>query len=291
MFCTNEMEYGTYPMDFPIPDNFAWVYPTRCGYHAVTKSPAVVSSQHSGLYLYILSGEGEAEIDGRKCGYMKDCVLTAADASKALLYPLEETTYLYVLLEHAEELLCNIGFFQAVGSSSRLDRLLGRLCYHACNHRTKNIYAASSDVFALLMETIAWCKENPAEYSSLVQNAISIMRERFAFLSGVEELAEELGVTKNHLIRTFTAETGKSPGKFLQSIKLDNAKLMLQNRDYSIEMVADMVGYSGSNYFCKVFRRVTGESPGEYRARNLKPVALDLENQRRLKRLESMYHV
>lgn len=278
-------------MDFPIPTDFSWIYPTRCGYQAVTKSPAVLSGQHSGAYLYILSGEGEVQIGEKKYGYLKDCVITASDASQIVLFPMEETVYFYVLLENGNDLLATVGFFHAVGSMSRLDRLLGRICYHACNHTLKSIYAASSNVYTLLMETISYCKENRTEYSALVQRAIEILREQFAFLSGVDELAQRLNVTKNHLIRTFTAETGKSPGKFLQSVKLENAKLMLQNRDYSIEMVADMVGYSGSNYFCKVFRRMTGESPGEYRARNLKPMALDLENQRKIKRLESIYHV
>ena len=291
MFCTDEMEYGTYPMDFPVPESFPWVYPTRCGFHMAKKSPAMVSSQHSALFLYIISGEGEAEFGGRKCGYMADCVITAADASGLFLYPLEETRYLYLLLENAGELLSHIGFFQPVGPNSRVDRLLGRICYHACKRTAKNIYAVSADVFSMLMETLAWCMENPAEYSPLVRDAIAMIRKRSAFLTGVEELAEQLGVTKNHLIRMFTAETGKSPGKFLQEVKLEHAKLMLQNRDYSIEMVAEMVGYSGANYFCKVFRRVMGESPGAYRERNLTPAALDLESQRRLKHLESIYHV
>ena len=33
-----------------------------------------------------------------------------------------------------------------------------------------------------------------------------------------------------------------------------------------------MTGYAGANYFCKVFRRLTGESPGEYRARASAPL-------------------
>lgn len=278
-------------MDFPVPTNFSWIYPTKCGFQAAEKSPAAVSGEHSALFLYLLSGEGEAEFNGQKCGYLADCILTVPDASGLLLYPMEKTQYLYLLLENGEDLLARIGFFQPVGSGSRIDRLLGRICYHARSRMPKEIYTASADVYTLLMEAISICAAQKAEYSPLVRDAIAIMREDFAFLAGVEELAQRLSVTKNHLIRMFTADTGESPGKFLQAIKLDNAKLMLQNRDYSIEMVADMAGYSGANYFCKVFRRATGESPGEYRARNLAPAALDLENQRRLRELEAIYHV
>ncbi len=285
------MEYGAFPMDFPVPENFTWVYPTRCGYQAAKKSPAAVSGEHSALFLYLLSGEGEAEFEGQKCGYLADCIITVPDAAGLLLYPMEETRYLYLLLENGEDLLGRIGYFQPVGSGGRVDRLLGRICHHARSGMPKDIYTASAEAYALLMEALSGCADKKTEYSPLVRDAIVVMREEFAFLGGVEELAQRLGVTKSHLIRMFTADTGESPGKFLQSVKLDNAKLMLQNRDYSIEMVADMAGYSGANYFCKVFRRATGESPGEYRARNLAPAALDLENQRRLRELEAIYHV
>lgn len=278
-------------MDFPVPENFSWIYPTRCGYQATKKSPAAVSGEHSALFLYLLSGEGEAEFEGQKCGYLADCILTVPDASGLLLYPMEETQYLYLLLENGKDLLGRIGYFQPVGSGSRIDRLLGRICYHAGSRTPMDIYTASAEVYALLMEALSRCGGRKTEYSPLVRKAIAVIREEFAFLTGVEELGQRLGVTKNHLIRMFTADTGESPGRFLQSVKLDNAKLMLQNRDYSIEMVADMAGYSGANYFCKVFRRATGESPGEYRARNLAPAALDLENQRRLRDMEAIYHV
>ncbi len=291
MFCTDDMEYGAFPIDFPVPENFTWVYPTRCGFQVAEKSPAAVSGEHSALFLYLLSGEGEAEFEGRKCGYLADCIITVPDASGLLLYPMEKTQYLYLLLENGEDLLGRIGYFQPIGSGSRIDRLLGYICHHARSRMPKDIYTASAEVYALLMEALSSCADKKTEYSPLVRDAIAIMREEFAFLGGVEELAQRLGVTKSHLIRMFTADTGESPGKFLQSVKLDNAKLMLQNRDYSIEMVADMAGYSGANYFCKVFRRATGESPGEYRARNLAPAALDLENQRRLRELEAIYHV
>lgn len=79
-------------------------------------------------------------------------------------------------------------------------------------------------------------------------------------------------MSKSHLIRTFTAEVGESPGKFLQRERIDAAKLLLLNREYPVETVANMTGYAGANYFCKVFRRLTGESPGEYRARASAPL-------------------
>lgn len=86
----------------------------------------------------------------------------------------------------------------------------------------------------------------------------------------------------------FTEETGRSPGRFLQNTRIENAKLLLQNREYSMEIIANMVGYSNANYFCKVFRRETGESPGAYRMQHLAPPKLDEEKRRQMERLEEV---
>ena len=73
---------------------------------------------------------------------------------------------------------------------------------------------------------------------------------------------------ESHLIRRFTAEMGLPPGQYLQRVRLDAACLLLANRDYSVEKVAQMVGYACANYFCKVFCDINDCTPLEYRRKN-----------------------
>jgi transcriptional regulator GlxA family with amidase domain len=105
-----------------------------------------------------------------------------------------------------------------------------------------------------------------AQYGSLTAGAIEAIRDGFALLSGVDELACALGVSKCHLIRVFKQDTGLSPGRYLGLVRIGAARLLLESRTYSVEAVANMVGYSGANYFCKVFKQAVGESPAAYRA-------------------------
>ncbi|MEM1485095.1 AraC family transcriptional regulator [Oscillospiraceae bacterium PP1C4] len=293
MFSTDAMQYGTCPIDFTQSEGFPWVYPIRCGYHTA-KTNITIDTEEAQLLVYVLKGEGKAKCGDKSCSYMSDCVITVLDGASLMLSVQEETEYLYLLLRNAQELLGQIGqngFVQPVPKDSRADRLLGRLCYNIQTKQLGSIYAASADTYMLLMELCERCEQSHAQYSPLVRQAIEMIRQDYAFLSGIDELADTLGVTKSHLIRSFAASDVVSPGKYLQEVKVDNAKLMLQNRDYTIEMIANMVGYSGANYFCKVFRRVTGESPGEYRAQQLAPAALDLESKHRLEKLEGRYHI
>lgn len=106
------------------------------------------------------------------------------------------------------------------------------------------------------------------EYSSyvpLVQDAVSIIEADYAYLYGIDDLADRLEITKHHLIRVFTANTGISPGKYLTHIRLVHAKSILQTReDTPLEIIAGACGYSCANYFCKAFKKQTGLTPSEY---------------------------
>lgn len=108
------------------------------------------------------------------------------------------------------------------------------------------------------------------EYSSyvpLVQDAISIIEYQYAYLYGIDELADRLEVTKHHLIRVFTAGTGISPGKYLSQVRMHYAKTMLlSSEDTPMEIIAGACGYSCANYFSKAFKKQTGLTPTEYAA-------------------------
>ena len=124
----------------------------------------------------------------------------------------------------------------------------------------------------------------------LTEKAIAIIKDDFAFLSGIDELAEMLGVTTCHLIRSFKSATGISPGQYLISIRIDIARLILSNRDYSVDTVANMVGFSGANYFCKVFRRVTGQNPTAYRVLQKSRPGLTDTDAQLLETLDQLVH-
>lgn len=101
--------------------------------------------------------------------------------------------------------------------------------------------------------------------SSLVERAKRLMKERFSNLEGVESLSAEMGVSPSHFSRTFRKKTGITPVQYLTNVRIQNAMNHLLNTDYGMDKIAKENGFSNGNYFCKVFRKVVGESPMEYR--------------------------
>lgn len=104
-----------------------------------------------------------------------------------------------------------------------------------------------------------------SNYPELIQHAIALIQKNYAQLYGVEEVAEELSVSKCHLVRLFSKSVGISPGRYLTAVRITVSKRYLSGKDYPVEVVATLSGFSGANYFCKVFKSKTGQSPLEYR--------------------------
>ncbi len=79
---------------------------------------------------------------------------------------------------------------------------------------------------------------------------------------GVNTLCEVVGISRRHLQRKLRVIINKSPGQFINFIKLHYAKELLQNQRLSIAEVAFRIGLSPS-YFSKKFKEEFGISPSE----------------------------
>ncbi len=123
----------------------------------------------------------------------------------------------------------------------------------------------SQMVFALLCE-LAAADSAQTPLPALVAEAMDHIHKNYAGLYGVEELSEYLGVSKSHLVRAFGAAVGVSPGKYLTGVRINAAKRLLLHREYNLEIVASLCGFSGANYLCRVFKKETGMTPAAWRS-------------------------
>src|SRR3954471_16134745 len=83
----------------------------------------------------------------------------------------------------------------------------------------------------------------------------------------VERLANVSGVSDAHFARSFKEAFGVPPHRYLLTRRIERAKAMLRDTDRPITEIAFQTGWSSLGTFGRVFRDVTGETPGELRAR------------------------
>ena len=77
--------------------------------------------------------------------------------------------------------------------------------------------------------------------------------------------AESMGMSTFYFSRQVKVLTGHTFLEYLTAYRIDKAKDLLQSTDMSVSDIGHSAGYSESNYFLRVFKRVTGMTPSTYR--------------------------
>jgi transcriptional regulator GlxA family with amidase domain len=83
----------------------------------------------------------------------------------------------------------------------------------------------------------------------------------------VRRLARVSGVSEAHFARSFKDAFGVPPHRYLLTRRIEHATSLLRDTDLSITEIALRTGYKSLGTFGRTFRDVTGESPGDLRAR------------------------
>ena len=81
----------------------------------------------------------------------------------------------------------------------------------------------------------------------------------------IDALASIACLSKDHFIKTFKRTTTQTPGDFINSKRLEKAQMLLLTTDYPIKQIFELVGFSSSAYFSRLFKRYSSYTPTEYR--------------------------
>lgn len=107
--------------------------------------------------------------------------------------------------------------------------------------------------------------------SMLVARARRILDYELHAGLNVSELADRLGVSRTALFLAFRDELNTTPIEFLTRVRLGRAKQLLLHTEYTLDVIAAMVGFSHPKSFLKRFRQQEGIPPGSWRLRNKPP--------------------
>ena len=81
----------------------------------------------------------------------------------------------------------------------------------------------------------------------------------------VEDIAEKLMLNASYLSSLFKKETGETISEYTQRFRLERAKALLRTTNLNINEIATRVGYSDARHFSKLFKKVVGARPQDYR--------------------------
>jgi two-component system response regulator YesN len=104
------------------------------------------------------------------------------------------------------------------------------------------------------------------KWRSEIHKIVEMIEEQYHTQIRVSELAKMVGFQESYLSVLFKKEVGKTVIDYMTYVRLRKARELLQNPEYKIYEISELVGYPDSNHFSKLFKRAEGVLPTEYRS-------------------------
>lgn len=102
---------------------------------------------------------------------------------------------------------------------------------------------------------------SPAPALECVRRAMTYMKTNFAQKLNSDDIAASAGLSKFHFEREFKRLTGCTPTHYLNAVRCEYARNLLESGRYSVKEAAFLCGFANNSYFSSVFRQYTGMLP------------------------------
>ena len=132
--------------------------------------------------------------------------------------------------------------------------------------RDMRINGKLNDLLTLLMES-SWHQGNSSNVPKKmdISSVKCFLDEHYSEKLSLESVAGHFYIDKHYLARLFKEQYGVTLVNYLQQVRITHAKRMLRFTDKSIEAIGLECGIGDLNYFSRVFKKLEGVSPSEFR--------------------------
>jgi AraC-like DNA-binding protein len=100
-----------------------------------------------------------------------------------------------------------------------------------------------------------------------LRGALDFVHQHYAEPLPLEAVAKASGYSRDHFSQLFKEQQGVTFERYLFRMRVDRARELLTGTDLSVTRVAELAGFGSAQYLCRVFHRVVGSTPLEYRRR------------------------
>jgi len=148
-----------------------------------------------------------------------------------------------------------------------LDEVFRKIIFAVKSDREYGGYIASAAVYELIMQfhkyVLVLQKAETSE-DDILKPVLEYINDNYMKVIELTDLCSIMKVTPQYLCRVFKNSLGVRPLEYINKKRIQMAKRLLVMDTISVRNVAEAVGYSNSGYFCTVFKKYEGVSPGEY---------------------------
>ena len=211
---------------------------------------AEVASFCTGVFLFGASGL----LNGKTA-------TTHVDASESFSFAFPQ-----VKLQPSETVTADNRCYTSGGSTSTfhlLVLLVQKYCGNETAIRIAKIFSIDMDRYK--QSYFSTFRPNYTHNDDLVKKVQQIIETKYTDINTIEEITKDLPSSRRNIVRRFKQVTGVPPIAYLQLIRIETAKRQLEQTNQSISEIISYTGYTDPKSFRKVFHKLVGMKPLEYR--------------------------
>jgi AraC-like DNA-binding protein len=98
-----------------------------------------------------------------------------------------------------------------------------------------------------------------------ISDSIRYINDHYAEDISIKTLADLEHYNVNYYYDWFRTRTGTTPVEYIKKLRMEKAKELLENTDYTVQQIAGQVGYQFNSSFSRAFKEYSGVSPAQYK--------------------------
>lgn len=264
-----------YTIDFKEPndlDRTSYLQINDCGM-IVNRNKAAGLARNIGRsdyqLIYIESGPFEVEYEGVTHQLRQGFVLYPPNVPQKYIDDIEtKRIWVHFTGFNIEEILkdahLNYGVF-SIPNSPIIQNLLLQLI---AEYNQPKTVSSAKGILLYILYTLGKQVNNSNVSNDYLQNAITYITANYNTEIHIKDLADSCNLSLSHFMYLFKEETGMTPLAYQQTLRIKDTMSALISSKVSITEIAAQVGYQDPLYFSRVFKKIVGMSPREYRIQN-----------------------
>lgn len=136
------------------------------------------------------------------------------------------------------------------------------------------IFTSAEDMIMYLEELINFQLKLKPQYqpekikNKTFRDVLQYVNKNYCDDISIQSVSKKFVINPSYLSQMFRKEIKKTFTQYLTSLRMSDACELLKETEYTINEIADKIGYNDYFYFAKIFKRFTGKTPGNYREEN-----------------------
>lgn len=222
-------------------------------------------------------GKGAIHIDGQKIILEEGNGLFLVENAKHSYYKLESewlTNYVCFNGSSCPEILKTLGFIDSAAYNVSNPNIIIR---HL--HQLNDLYSEQPEdiqikyskiLYSLLLDLARDTKRIHSDLTAIenrnIQLVVQYIEKNYIRPISIDELSTLTGLTKEYLCSLFKKHLKQTISSYMQTIRIANAKVFLKRfPSKKVMEIGAMCGFESTSYFCRIFKKLVGMSPEEFR--------------------------